>query len=242
MADETDWETEGAAGPVLPRPSGSLLRTPPNFRGFPEREPPLIDRAIEKRRRHKISQIREWILHSNQRSTSQWHRRMKRIARRSRQASAMPSDEIRNGFIDMMKLMNDLYRPQAGGSRSEASAVTRPEERGSAQNTGAVPKRPVVQPQALRPPSVLPRRPPPSQEPDYDSLGDIHPLSIALKFRLPSTAETATASSLESSGFSVLLEAHFAKVNPAESNISTNCLSIKSNSSKESAPVSKSFT
>ncbi|KAL7726629.1 hypothetical protein ACLKA6_010494 [Drosophila palustris] len=46
----------------------------------------------------------------------------------------------------------------------------------------------------------------------------------------------ATASSLESSGLSVLLEAHFAKVNPAESNISTNCLRIESNSSKESAP------
>ncbi|KAL7735941.1 hypothetical protein ACLKA6_002381 [Drosophila palustris] len=49
------------------------------------------------------------------------------------------------------------------------SAVTRPEERGSVQDTGAVPKRPVVQPQALRPPSVLPRRPPPSQEPESSS-------------------------------------------------------------------------
>ncbi|KAM8701624.1 hypothetical protein ACLKA7_017697 [Drosophila subpalustris] len=46
MADETDWETEGAAGPVLPRPSGSLLRTPPNFRGFPERA--SADRAADR--------------------------------------------------------------------------------------------------------------------------------------------------------------------------------------------------
>ncbi|KAM8702143.1 hypothetical protein ACLKA7_005587 [Drosophila subpalustris] len=52
----------------------------------------------------------------------------------------------------------------------------------------------------------------------------------------------ATASSLELSGLSVLLEAHFAKVNPAESNISTNCLRIESNCSKESAPASKSST
>ncbi|KAL7741803.1 hypothetical protein ACLKA6_012029 [Drosophila palustris] len=52
----------------------------------------------------------------------------------------------------------------------------------------------------------------------------------------------ATASSWESSGLNVLLEAHFARVNPAESNVSTNCLRIKSNSFIESAPVSKSST
>ncbi|KAL7725668.1 hypothetical protein ACLKA6_004534 [Drosophila palustris] len=170
MADETDWETEGAAGPVLPRPSGSLLRTPPNFRGFPEREPPLIDRAIEKEAATQDQpdpRIDSALKSAINVAVAQAHE----TYRTSQQAGIGNAlrDEIRNGFIDMMKLLNDLYRPQAGGSRSEASAVTRPEERGSAQNTGAVPKRPVVQPQALRPPSVLPRRPPPSQEPESSS-------------------------------------------------------------------------
>ncbi|KAM8714793.1 hypothetical protein ACLKA7_001197 [Drosophila subpalustris] len=110
MADETDWETEGAAGPVLPRPSGGLLRTPPNFRGFPERKPPLIDRPIEK----EAATQGQPDLHMDS-------------ALRSAQADIgnVLRDEIRNGFLDMMKLLNDLYRPPASVSKSERNARRR---------------------------------------------------------------------------------------------------------------------
>ncbi|KAM8702073.1 hypothetical protein ACLKA7_001873 [Drosophila subpalustris] len=134
MADETDWEIEGAAGPVLPRPSGSLLRTPPNFHGFPEREPPLIDRAIEKEAATQDQpdpRMDSALKSAINVAVAQAHE----TYRTSQQAGIGNAlrDEIRNGFLDMMKLLNDLYWPQAGGSRSEASATMRPDPPGPAR-------------------------------------------------------------------------------------------------------------
>ncbi|KAL7726197.1 hypothetical protein ACLKA6_001602 [Drosophila palustris] len=118
MADESDWETERAAGPMLPRPSGGLLRTPPNFRGFPEREPPLIERPTEEETATQTQpdpqvpkEIDTAIKSAINVALAQAHE----TYRTSQQAGIGDAlrDDIRNGFLDMMKLLNDLYRPPA---------------------------------------------------------------------------------------------------------------------------------
>ncbi|KAM8703983.1 hypothetical protein ACLKA7_008585 [Drosophila subpalustris] len=175
MADESDWDTEVAAGPMLSRPSGGLLRTPPNFRGFPEREPPLIERPTEEETATQTQpdpQVPKETDTAIKSAVNVALAQAHETYRTSQQAGIGNAlrDEIRNGFLDMMKLLNDLYRPPVSGSRSEASAATRPDQPGPAPSTGAVPKRPEgQQSQGTRPPTVRPRRPNPFQEPESSS-------------------------------------------------------------------------
>ncbi|KAL7725107.1 hypothetical protein ACLKA6_018816 [Drosophila palustris] len=120
MADESDWDTEGAAGPMLPRPSGGLLRTPPNFRRFPEREPPLIERPTEEETATQTQpdpQIPKEIDTAIKSAINVALAQAHETYRTSQQAGIGNAlrDEIRNGFLDMMKLLNDLYRPPASG-------------------------------------------------------------------------------------------------------------------------------
>ncbi|KAM8701327.1 hypothetical protein ACLKA7_005228 [Drosophila subpalustris] len=168
MADETDWETEGAAGPVLPRPSGSLLRTPPKEAATQDQPDSRMDSALKSPINVAVAQAHETYRTSQQAGIGNALR-----------------DEICNGFLDMMKLLNDLYRQQAGGSRSEASATTRPDPPGPAPSTGAVLKRPEVQPpQGTRQPTVMPRRPNPFQEPESSS--PVYELPQPANWRNPS--------------------------------------------------------
>lgn len=175
---EVDWEADGASALPPFRPSVCTQRTPMNFRGFPEPEFPAAygvlnvgqdsspqsgrPRELEFPRQEPVKEPVDSVLSS---AVNVAIAQANETYRRSLQEGVTASirDEIRTGFLEMMKLMQEVIRPQREDVAGSTAAPIRPKDPESGPSTGTIPKFHGGKPA----PSLPPRQPLP--EPGYAS-------------------------------------------------------------------------
>nr|XP_032290091.1 uncharacterized protein LOC116650490 [Drosophila virilis] len=167
MAEEqvSDWasDADGASALPPPRPAGGLVRTPMNFRGFPERQIPkeghLVDLEKELAQQDRPPRNLEFpkapkdsVLKSAANAAiAQAHQTY---------LHALPSgisesirEEMRAGFMEMMKGIIDVLRPPGSQTAETNTAPKPPRHVEPGPRTGAIPKeREAFQREAFPPP------------------------------------------------------------------------------------------